>query len=655
MKGRHHRKQILLFLVAVLLPSMVLVFLTIRTIGQEKELSKKRLAEERVRKAREIGQHLLVNLENIKLQEINSAASRGSFSLHPDYANPEVVLIGAVEARRMELPWENRESLEIAKQRLKHPAFVQKIERGEGEEFMERNFSQAARFYSQALTAAEHLIQKEYARLLLARVLFKARREAESAKHYRILFALPIDIMDDFGTPLFLYGASRLLEIEADYAEILDRIQVETTDLRWIQPGTAHMLQDLLEKIRNSSSNTEDRKRSESHLEFVRLYLKLAERVKSLQENFLALGLPVKGNAVMTENRPLWAIFDDSWLVSLSPPMSDRPALLIVVDREKVLASLKRNEDFLESFPFDFKVVAEDDPEGLSVGSNIRGVKILFSEDQEIGFVKPWIVQPAFYLIALLLILGITLFGAYILWRDIRRDVRMAEMRSQFVSSVSHELKTPLTSIRMFAETLRLGRSKDKKAQEEYLDTIVNESQRLTRLLNNVLDFSKIEQGKRTYRPEPTSLENIFQSVARTMEYPLSQQGFTIDVKIENNIPDVRVDRDAMEQALLNLLHNAMKYSGDSREIGLRLKKRDGYALIQVIDHGIGISPQEQKKIFEKFYRAATPENERIAGTGLGLALVSHIVESHGGRLELESEPGKGSAFSILLPLEETQ
>jgi signal transduction histidine kinase len=655
MKGRSHRKQILLFLVAVLLPSVVLIFLTIRTIGQEKELSKKRFAEERVRKAREIGQNFLVNLENIKLQEINVAAAGGSFSNHPDYVNPEVILIGDVEGRRMKLPWENNEGVETIKQRLKHPAFIRKIERGEREEFMQENFSQAARFYTQALATAEHPVQKEYSRLLLARALSKARREAESAKHYRSLLALPIDIMDEFGTPLFLYAASRLLAIEADYAEILNRIQGETMDLRWLQPGQARLLQDLLEKIHNLSSNIDDQKRSESYLESVRHYLQLAERAKSLQENFLALGLPVQGNAGMTDNRPFWTIFDDSWLVSLSPPMSDRPARLIVVDREKVFASLKRNKDFLDSFPFDFQVAAADDPEGLALGSNFLGVKILFSEDQDLGIVEPWIVQPAFYLIALFLILGITLFGSYLLWRDIRRDVRMAEMRSQFVSSVSHELKTPLTSIRMFAETLRLGRSKDKKAQEEYLDTIVNESQRLTRLLNNVLDFSKIEQGKRTYRPEICSLEDVIQSVARTMEYPLSQQGFTIDVNCEKNIPDVRVDRDALEQALLNLLHNAMKYSGDSREIGLQLKKRDGYAWIQVIDHGIGIPPQEQKKIFQKFYRAATPENERIAGTGLGLALVSHIVDSHGGKLELESEPGKGSAFSILLPLEETQ
>ncbi len=228
-------------------------------------------------------------------------------------------------------------------------------------------------------------------------------------------------------------------------------------------------------------------------------------------------------------------------------------------------------------------------------------------------------------------------------------------MRSQFVSSVSHELKTPLTAIRMFAETLRLGRSRNKKTQEEYLDTIVNETQRLTRLLNNVLDFSKIEKGKRIYRLEPASLSEIIQASARAMNYPLSQHGYKLHVHAEEGLPDIRVDRDALEQAILNLLHNAMKYSGESREIDLRLQRKDAYALIQVIDRGIGIDSREQKRIFEKFYRVPTKENERTAGTGLGLALVSHIAKAHGGHIEVESTPGKGSTFSIFLPLEDKQ
>jgi signal transduction histidine kinase len=141
----------------------------------------------------------------------------------------------------------------------------------------------------------------------------------------------------------------------------------------------------------------------------------------------------------------------------------------------------------------------------------------------------------------------------------VRRETRLAQMRSQFVSSVSHELKTPLTAIRMFAETLRMGRSSNAQTQNEYLETIINESERLTRLLNNVLDFSKMERGERTYDPQPASLPDVVQAVARTMRYPLSQLGFTLHVDVEDQIPPARFDRDAIEQALLNLLTNAMK------------------------------------------------------------------------------------------------
>jgi signal transduction histidine kinase len=388
-------------------------------------------------------------------------------------------------------------------------------------------------------------------------------------------------------------------------------------------------------------------------MQLIQKHIQKLDQAMALQNDFLSLGLTSNPGGQNEPKTPLWVSYgNDPWLVSLSAPLSGKPPFLVAVSAQKIFASLKSENDFKEPFPVEFKIVSADDHGGLSLGSNFQGLAITFTGNQERMFSTPWSIQPAFYLLALLLILGITLFGAYLLWRDVRREVRMAEMRSQFVSSVSHELKTPLTAIRMFAETLRLGRSKDVKTRNEYLDTIVNESQRLSRLLNNVLDFSKIEQGKRLYRPESASLYEIIESAARAMEYPLSQQGFRLEVQTEDGLSNVHVDQDAIEQALLNLLHNAMKYSGDSKEIGLHLKRKDGQALIQVIDRGIGIDPQEQKRIFEKFYRIPSPENERIVGTGLGLALVSHIVEAHRGSLQLESILGKGSTFSIYLPLE---
>jgi hypothetical protein len=221
----------------------------------------------------------------------------------------------------------------------------------------------------------------------------------------------------------------------------------------------------------------------------------------------------------------------------------------------------------------------------------------------------------------------------------------MAQIRSQFVSSVSHELKTPLTAIRMFAETLRLGRSKNPAAQAEYLDTIVNESARLTRLLNNVLDFEN-----RVGRGSSGSAFPRSSAAVRAMEYP-SATGFELDVRTmracrrsaSTETPSTgRAEPSQQRDEVL----------GESRTIGLGVHREGDFAVIKVTDKGVGIEPKDQDRIFEKFYRVPAPEGRSLPGTGLGLSLVAHIAKAHRGSVKVESAPGKGSTFSIILPLE---
>jgi signal transduction histidine kinase len=482
------------------------------------------------------------------------------------------------------------------------------------------------------------------------------KKERESLLEYEDVLSLAPGVIDEYGIPVSLYAADQLLQSGSHHELVVERIGAQLESGVWLSPAGVYLMKDILEKAFGDAPETAGaslRAVTEDCLRRVLGLILTTEQGLSLKDDYPHLGLEPFAGTKLNGDKALWVSYGQTpWLVGLSAPLPDRAVLLAAVDFQAFSSSYLSNARGLSSPARDFDLVTGFPADGTALGSAFPGLSIVFGTGAEEAYSKQWSLQRLFYFIALVVVLSVTLFGAYLLWRDVRREVRLAEMRSQFVSSVSHELKTPLTAIRMFAETLRLGRLQNRQTREEYIDTIVNESERLTRLLNNVLDFSKIEKGKKTYRPLPASLPEVIGAAARAMEYPLSQQGFKLNVEVEEDLPDVCVDRDALEQAVLNLLHNAMKYSGDSREIDLRLRKSGRLAVIQVIDRGVGIAAQERKKIFEKFYRVPSAENDRLPGTGLGLSLVKHIVAAHGGRVEVESAPGKGSTFSIFLPLE---
>jgi signal transduction histidine kinase len=508
--------------------------------------------------------------------------------------------------------------------------------------------------YLECIEEAQQPAQQAYARLLRARVLAKSDEVTESLAEYRKILAFSSEITDEHGIPFCLYAASHLLERGDSYDEVMQLIERELSAQRWLSPAESYIVRDLANVLIKSGPEHGIRQQTTEDLQQKTLkHIGRQEKALALQKDFPKLALMAQWNSPEQKAESVWIPYgEELWLVSLAPALSGRPRLAIVVQGESILDSVTTSTPDSEMILPNVRFTTGAGNDGESLGPSFPGLKLAYATDGEISLLDEWGLQRSFYLIALLLVLCVTLFGAYFLWRDVGRELRMAEMRSQFIASVSHELKTPLTAIRIFAETLRLGRPEDSQAKAEYLDTIVNESRRLTRLLNNVLDFSKIEKGKRTYRKEPACLSEIVNAAAQATQYPLKQQDFHLNVHVEDDLPDVRVDRDAIEQAILNLLSNAMKYSGESRQIDLRVQKRAGHAVIEVSDQGIGIDPAQQKRIFEKFYRVPSKENQRIPGTGLGLALVFHIVEAHGGHTKLRSVPGKGSTFSIHLPLE---
>ncbi|RLD56843.1 MAG: hypothetical protein DRI97_06620 [Bacteroidetes bacterium] len=248
-------------------------------------------------------------------------------------------------------------------------------------------------------------------------------------------------------------------------------------------------------------------------------------------------------------------------------------------------------------------------------------------------------------------ILAVMLLGIVILARVMIHESEVSRMKSEFVSNVTHELKTPLALIRMFGETLDSGIVTEEKKRKEFYSIIRKESERLTHLINNVLDFSKIDTGKKDYNFEEADLVSTIRQSLEAYRFHIRDSGFEFDYKMPEEPVMASIDKDAISQAFLNLLSNAVKYSEERKYIYVEVRKESQSVIVSVKDHGAGIAKEELKKIFDKFYRVPNPMKKQPRGSGLGLTLTKHIVEAHKGKIEVESEPGKGSRFTIRLPL----
>jgi len=611
-----YKRQVFLFLAAILVPAAVLVGLASRILYQDRELAAKRAADQRRIAVDQLRRELDAHLEAIKLQQINrlirSFQMSQTVSQTQDSNNPAVIFTAKVEGDRLIFPWDGPRQTAASKDSA---AFARHLQEGEAQEFIKRDYAGAAAAYRLALASAggtPESVESAEARLLLARALSKAGKLEEASRLYQALLKAPPDARDEQGVGYRFYAAGRLLA--AGYEPAARFLRQELDGEERLTLPELYMIRPLVGAGPKISQRIAE-----------------MEQVAALAKDFARVRARIESGGGSA-----WVPYgNEPWLVTLTSPQPPLPGLVLAVSSTTVappgahLRTRSAADALGDEFP----------------GLHVEWSDNRFVESEHSGLpIGIWIAGLA-------LVLGVAAFGGYLLLRDVNRDVRMNEVRSQFVASVSHELKTPLTAIRMFAETLAMGRTSDERTNSEYLETIVNESERLARLVDNVLDFSKIEQGKKIYRLRPTRLEEVAGSAARAMQVPLAKQGFQLHLTVQDEMPGVQADPDAIQQAILNLLTNAMKYSGDAREIDLRLGARNGDAVIEVVDHGLGMAPDERKRVFEKFYRAPSHESRLIAGTGLGLTLVAHIAQAHGGRVQVESAPGAGSTFCIFIPV----
>jgi two-component system phosphate regulon sensor histidine kinase PhoR len=640
-------KRTVLFPVAVLVPSLTLILVGVKLIQQDDELSVARDAKARDQTVQVLTRESLVILGGVRKETVAAMQSAGVKQAEYSAIPEGVALFGwrGPESDAVRFPWEEICDPSLFGRQTEDPGFSMLVQRGEELEFVGRNPVAALDEFKQARVIAQTPIQQTWASLLIARASAKLDLMDQSIEHYEQVAAGLITSCDEFGIPLSIYGIRGLFQSGQQVDLGLEYLR-SILELRFsLWPEGLSAVRAVLDPLDSADLSAELRTEIKELASRINHISSLHIQAVEMKRQFPGLFDASTRDSVSSGGNVPWVPFGTNlWLVSTTPEV-------VAVRAEWIADSLVNVYPDLGQWPRQVTFFAPTTDRGISMGTELGRLRVEF-QSAETDVLARSKNTSLYYGLALILILGFTFFGGYLLWRDVRRESRLAELRAQFVSSVSHELKTPLTSIRLFAETLRLGRIGNEQTRNEYLDTIVDESQRLSRLLTNVLDFSQIERGDKRYNLRETSLTDVMETAAATMRYPLDQLGFTLDVETPSGSIDAMVDHDALEQAVINLLANAMKYSGDSRHIKLRLLADNDEVRIEVVDKGIGIDQHHMDHVFDKFYRVEDPLTEGIPGTGLGLSLVDHIARGHRGRVVAKSSPGSGSTFSIIIPLQ---
>jgi signal transduction histidine kinase len=277
--------------------------------------------------------------------------------------------------------------------------------------------------------------------------------------------------------------------------------------------------------------------------------------------------------------------------------------------------------------------------------------KLVVSQPVMLDFDRAAARENVFYILLISIVVILMAIGAGLIVRDISREAQLTARKTEFVHTISHELKTPLTLIRLYAETLEQKPNLGDPEKKDALKIITKESERLSHLINNVFDFSRIEMGRKEFDFRFGDLAAAVRETVESYRYHLEKKGFSIREDIAADLPAVRFDREAIASVVVNLLSNVMKFSPNEKDVGIRLSLESGQAVLRIADKGNGIAPADLPRIFDKFYRGGNDRAGGAGGSGLGLTLVKHIVEAHGGRVEARSECGKGSEFSVFLPI----
>jgi signal transduction histidine kinase len=703
--AKKRRRIILLFMLGIALPSLLLGYLAFRGIQNDRALLEqarlddhRRIAErvvslvdEKIKSVEQAFSEILNDPQKAPLDELASRLER------PIDKNPlaeQVFFFQNVETLRF--PAAKLLYVADGHQPLFSPparpaAVASRIHSAQQLEFQQQNFPQALKSYRQALEqVTDHDIQGELFNAV-ARVQKKSALFRDAISTYETVAHDFGRVVISDGIPLGLAARielGSLFRMIGDYSSSLQTsidLYKSLIDREWTlgKSPFEFYVGRVKNAIREILSNPPAGLQLQSQTNAFRNLEKKegeerdhAERVHAFQQN-AAANLEAKISAAGTERgdaamRLSLDIGKHSYLVSILR-QTDRVQDQVDGTWGIILSADALREDIVRPALHQYVppeerawVVKARDGRPVLISENpptgtvtVRANFAANFPDWSLEFYQPpprllntlFISRQGLYSYVFLLITGILIFGLALTIRAVSHELELARMKSDFVSTVSHEFKSPLTSIRQIVEMLHSGRVPSEERRRQYYDVLLEQSERLALLTENILNLARIEEGRKKFEFEKTDPAALLQEIVSSMQDRVRHEGFSIELEIKKGLPLIMLDRVAITQAIANLMDNAVKYSGESRRIIVSASAEGRFAQIAVRDFGIGIRKEDQDKVFERFFRGGDELTRTVKGSGLGLTLVKEIVEAHQGTVHSESEPGKGSTFFIRLPL----
>jgi signal transduction histidine kinase/tetratricopeptide (TPR) repeat protein len=645
------------FLVFILLPGIVLGVFALRTLRQEGRLAQQQIQERLERITAQIGRDL--DLEFTQWQ--NALESTVKEAMAEPISWPEIVREGVEAPGSGVIIWLDGKKLQAfpSGQLLytiadapapitEQPALPSSIAQAESLELSQKDYPRAIRSYQKLLDSSGAPLQA-YLLHRLARSYHKASRLDDAVRAYQKLASLNPTYIGKL--PSDLIARSELCAIAAerrDPAALAANALEMYSNLsmgRWRLEKTRYFYySDQLRSWLKDSATTADN----------------IKTIEKLEERKLALAEAVEELLV----EPKRLLFADT---AVCVAFWQKDPLRAIVLSGDFLGSrlwprvvLPADDDGLDAVLYspDDRVVFGSPPEGVPSLSLTRTVQLAGAPFR----IQVWPREPDalyadlknrqhLYMATLIFVVALLVFGSYITARTVRRELEVARMRADFVSTVSHEFRSPLTGIRQLAEMLLHGRVPGAERQRRYHKMILQESERLARLVENLLDFSRMEEGRKEYRLAPLNTSVWLRELAGAFQSEIAENGISVVANIPEDLPSISADGEALECAVHNLLDNAVKYSPGSQTVWLDAAAGNGNVTISVRDRGVGIGETDRKHIFDRFYRVDGEISRKVKGAGLGLSLVRHIVAAHGGGIKCESRVGEGSRFSIRIPI----